>query len=149
MDPNEQDVETTEENEIEPVETPAEEGVTEIHGEVLEFEEAYEIPIDELAEEVVVAIAEDPAALMRLASAFAANEEILMVFVEALREKAEHLLIPQVLATPAKPTLRFVKSKVADKAPARAPAIMQAAQPSNTRQPDKRGRHLLGMVRKS
>lgn len=153
MDPNEQDVEIAEETEVVLLDNsavsltaPAEE-VTEIHAEVLELEETVEIPIDDIVEEVVVAIAEDPAALMRLATAFAANDEILMVFVEALREKAEHLLVPQVLAAPVTPNFRFVKSKVADKTPAKVSAIKQTAQPNKERQPDKRGRHLLGMYR--
>lgn len=140
MDPNEQDVEITEETEVEPVEEHAEEGETEIHAEVLELEETVEIPIDDIVEEVVMAIAEDPELLMHLAQAFATNEAILAMFVEAFRENAE-FLFPQVL-TP--PRIRFVKSKVAD-TPAKQ-EIKQAVQTSK-RKPSKRGKYLLNMVR--
>lgn len=155
MDPKEQDVDVADDADVEPVEpvesvdTPADDEVgTEIHGEVLETEidETVDIPIEEIAEEVVLVLAEDPEALMALARAFAGNPEVIATFVEALRENAEEILLPQVLAIPKQPKYRFIRSKAAD-IPAKQVAE-QVKQTSEKRRPLRR-RVALGMYRKS
>jgi hypothetical protein len=83
---------------------------------------------------------------MTLAQAFADNDEILAMFVEALRENAEHIMVPQVLATPAKTKLRFVKKERAANTPAKQ-AVQQAPQPRKKREKGKRSRIMLGMYR--
>jgi hypothetical protein len=150
-----QDVDVADDADVEPVEpvesvdTPADDEVgTEIHGEVLETEidETVDIPIEEIAEEVVLVLAEDPEALMVLARAFAGNPDVIATFVEALRENAEDILLPQVLAIPKQPKYRFIRSKAAD-IPAKQVA-QQVKQTGEKRRP-LRQRAALGMYRKS
>lgn len=113
MEPEEQDVEVTEESDLASLvqkETHIETEVPEVEvNELVAEEEVLSIPILDM----VQALAEDEEALMVLARAFSANPAVIQVFVEGLKENSEALFFgTQELETltPGPRKIQFVSS---------------------------------------